>query len=189
MMRHLALLLMLAGPAFAGAGPSFAGSSETAGQSFSAAPMQLLERGVICQITAEGARPAPETEQGVINLVEPGRRIDVATEVVPAALGISFGIRFMLADDAPPMALRVVVTHPPMGSRAIERESWVTNAVPGAPGLSLFTFEYPYEMVEGAWTMALEAGGERLLEQHFSVVPAEAAAPVLAACAGPAPMS
>ena len=63
------------------------------------------------------------------------------------------------------------------------------RAAPGAPSLSLFTFEYAYEMVEGDWTMALEAGGERLLEQHFTVVPADAARPVLAACDGPAAMS
>ena len=177
-MRLAAILMMLAGPALAGSGLSFAEP-----------PVMLIERGVICQVTPEGARAAPETEQGIINLIEPGRRVDVATEVVPAALGISFGIRFTLAETAAPLALRVIVTHPPMGSRGVEVESWTTGAVPGAPSLSLFTFEYAYEMVEGDWTMALEAGGERLLEQHFTVVPADAARPVLAACDGPAAMS
>ncbi|SDH45084.1 DUF3859 domain-containing protein [Alloyangia pacifica] len=177
-MRAFAILMTLAGPALAGSGLSFA-----------EAPVVLLERGVICQVTPEGARPAPETEKGVINLISPGRRVDVATEVVPAALGISFGIRFTLDQAADPMALQVVVTHPPMGPRAVEVESWTTGAAPGEPSVSLFTFEYAYEMVEGAWTMALEANGERLLEQHFTVVPADAARPVLAACDGPAPMS
>jgi len=38
--------------------------------------------------------------------------------------------------------------------------------------------------VTGAWTMALEFEGERLMEQHFEVVPELAGAAVLSVCYG-----
>ena len=51
-------------------------------------------------------------------------------------------------------------------------------------GLNLFTFEYPYELVTGEWIMAIEEGGERLMEQRFEVVSELAAPAGLSVCYG-----
>lgn len=153
------------------------------------AGLRLLDHGVICQVVSEGTIAAPQTEQGRLNLIAQDRDIDVTTTLVPAELGISFGIRFISEGGGAPQPVSVVLTHPPMGPRGVTRQSWVTVLHPDDPGLALFTFEFPYEMVTGRWTLALEGEGVRLAEQGFDVVPAEAAATVLAACPGPVPMS
>ncbi|APX23447.1 MAG: DUF3859 domain-containing protein [Rhodobacteraceae bacterium] len=168
-----ALLAMLAGAAPAQTPRSFAND-----------PMILIDHGVICQVAAEGARPAPDTMVGEINLVRQTREMDVTTRVVPAKPGISFGIKFTLRPDTPPRDMNVIVTHPAMGPEGVTRESWTASVSGGRPSLNLFTFEFPYELVTGAWTMALEFEGERLMEQHFEVVPELAGAAVLSVCYG-----
>lgn len=123
--------------------------------------------GVICAIDTEGQRVAPGTESGVINVVPQGRAFDVVTDVVPAETGISFGIRTG-GMTAALLAARVEVTHPPMGSEGVTRQSW--DYVPGDPSLNLFTFEYPYEAVKGRWTFrVLGADGTVLAAQRFTV--------------------
>ncbi|MCR8547981.1 DUF3859 domain-containing protein [Salipiger sp. P9] len=155
-----------------------------AAESYAHDPMILIDHGVICQVTAQGARPAPDTLLGEINLIEQTRDMDVTTRVVPAKAGISFGIKFTLRPGTGERDMRVIVTHPPMGPEGITRESWTAAVSEGRSSLNLFTFEFPYEMVPGEWVMALEAEGERLMEQRFEVVPELAAPGVLSVCFG-----
>ncbi|GGG66752.1 hypothetical protein GCM10011415_12020 [Salipiger pallidus] len=147
-------------------------------------PAVLIDHGVICQISSEGSRPAPDTMVGQINLIEQTRDLDVTTQLVPATAGISFGIKFMLAPGAGTREATVIVTHPPMGEAGITRETWLSTVDEFSPSLNLFTFEFPYEMVPGPWVMALELDGERVLEQSFEVVSELAAPAVLSVCYG-----
>ncbi|MBN9889606.1 DUF3859 domain-containing protein [Salipiger abyssi] len=158
-------------------------AAETA-PSYAHDPLVLLDHGVICQVTTQGARPAPDTLMGEINLIDQSREMDVTTRVVPAKAGISFGIKFTLRPGAGARDMNVIVTHPPMGPEGITRESWTAPIAEGSSSLNLFTFEFPYEMVPGEWVMALEADGERLLEQRFEVVSELAAPAVLSVCYG-----
>lgn len=153
-------------------------------ESFAHDPLILLDYGVICQVTTQGARPAPDTLLGEINLIDQSREMDVTTRVVPAKAGISFGIKFALRPGAGARDMMVIVTHPPMGPEGMTRESWTAPIAEGSSSLNLFTFEFPYEMVPGDWVMALEADGERLMEQRFEVVSELAAPGVLSVCYG-----
>lgn len=152
--------------------------------SFTQAPVVLVDYGVICQTTPEGRREAPETLLGEINLIRQNQDMDVTTRVIPAKAGISFGVKFLLEPGAGAQDMRVVVRHPPMGEQGLERESWFATARDSGPSLNLFSFEYPYELVQGPWSFSLESEGAVLMEQHFTVVPPEAAPGVLAVCFG-----
>ena len=170
----IALTLTIAAPVFAAGGDVF----RVAGQVDYG--LTFDGYGVICAIDTEGRRAAPDTESGVINVVPQGQPFDVLTDVVPGELGISFGIRTSSVSAAL-MAARVEVTHPPMGANGVTRQSW--DYVPGDPSLNLFTFEYPYEAVEGAWTFrVLGADGTVLAARRFTVTDLSAAPAVARAC-------
>lgn len=163
--------------------PAWSQGAQSA-DSYTRDPMILIDHGVICHITRDGSRPAPDTVMGEINLIDQTRDMDVTTRVVPAKIGISFGIKFAVQPVAGDRDVRVIVTHPPMGPDGVTRESWITALSAGHGSLNLFTFEFPYELVTGDWTMAIEHEGVLLMEQQFQVVPELAAPGVVAACFG-----
>lgn len=159
-------------------------AAAAAAQSYAHEPVVMIDHGIICQVTPEGSREAPDTIMGAINLVGQNREMDITTRVVPAKTGISFGVKFTLLPGAGDRDVTVIVTHPPMGPEGITRETWVAPLAEGRNSLNLFTFEYPYELVTGEWIMAIEEGGERLMEQRFEVVSELAAPAVLSVCYG-----
>ena len=154
------------------------------GESYARDPVVIIDHGIICQVTPEGAREAPDTMMGAINLIEQTRDMDVTTRLVPAKAGISFGVKFTLRPGAGDRDVTILVTHPPMGPEGVTTESWISPLSEGRASLNLFTFEFPYEMVPGPWVMAIEADGERLMEQHFEVVSELAAPAALSVCYG-----
>jgi hypothetical protein len=166
----LAVAIVLAAPARAEPAPS--------------GPIQLDSHGVICELRPQGSRPAPGTVSGILNLIDQARDIDVVTNTVPAELGLSFGVRAMLADDAPAMMVDVVVTHPPMGPAGQTVETWGTTLLPGDMALNVFTFEAEWELVQGPWRFQLHQNGEVLLDQGFMVTPPGTVPAVQAACHG-----
>lgn len=174
-MRRLACLLLMCLAA-----PSAAATAD----SYVSDPLILIDHGVICQVTANGSRAAPETLLGEINLIDQTRDMDVTTRVVPAKAGISFGVKFTAAPGTGELPVTVIVTHPPMGDANMTRETWGALIQEGGSSMNLFTFEFPFEMVPGPWSMAIEADGRRLMEQHFEVVSELAAPAVLSVCYG-----
>lgn len=148
-----------------------------------------IEAGVICDITLDSQRPAPGTVSGVLNVVEQGRQIDVASTLVPAEIGLSFGIRAQLAEDAPGGTYTVIVTHPPMGDNGQTIETWEGTLAPGDPALNLFTFELPYELVEGDWRFQMALDGEIALQRDFTVLPKGSVPAVQQTCYGSQIMS
>ncbi|MFW2544358.1 DUF3859 domain-containing protein [Primorskyibacter sp. 2E107] len=154
-----------------------------------AAAIELVEFGVICEITTDGQRQAPLTESGVINSIDQSRAFDVTTTGVPAHLGLSFGLRILLPEGETSHGTRMSVTHPPLGKRGVTTQSWSAPLTPGAPALNLFTFEKPYEMVQGTWTFAVIDDRGKRLELSFEVLPPGSVPQVQTACFDPAPMS
>lgn len=155
-----------------------------ADESYARDPVVIIDHGVICQVTPDGSREAPDTMVGAINLIEQSRDMDVTTRVVPAKTGISFGVKFTLRPGAGDRSVAVIVSHPPMGPDGVTTETWIAPLSEGRASLNLFTFEFPYELVPGPWTMALEGEEGRLMEQHFEVVSELAAPAVLSVCYG-----
>ena len=178
-MRRLALIAALwAVPGFAQDGPSFV-----------VAPADLLEYGVICDVDIEGQQPAPDTESGSLNIIGEAEGVDVVTRLVPAELGLTFGVRLGMEEGAVPLAGRVVVEHPPLDPSGVTRESWSAELLPGGALVSLYSFEAAHELVTGRWIFRFEAGGEVLSEQHFDVVDAAAVPAVMDACFDGVPIS
>jgi hypothetical protein len=146
------------------------------------AQVALLEAGVVCPRETTGELlPAPGTEAGAIRMIEQATAFDTDARRVPMLDLLSFGFRVASTADAPQEAT-IVVTHPPMGPRAVTRQEWVDTLWPGEGSLNLFTFEEAYEKVPGPWTFAVEVAGEAVVEVSFDVVPAGASGPVEQVC-------
>ncbi len=179
-MRRLALsaALLWAVPGFAQDGPSFV-----------ADPVELLDFGVICDVEIAGREPAPGTESGTLNIVGDVQAMDVVTRVVPAQIGLTFGVRLEMPEGEAALSGRVVVEHPPLGPGAVTREVWSSELAPGGALVSLFSFEVARELVQGRWIFRYEAGGEVLSEQHFDVVEPAAAPHVMDVCFEAVPIS
>lgn len=135
-----------------------------------AADVRLLEAGIICPREARGELiEAPGTEAGHIRRIEEGLVFDLPDRIVPAMDDLSFGFRTALKPGAPPRAVTVVVTHPPMGPRGVEREEWEDVIGIGTNSLNLFTFEEDYEKVPGPWAFSIEIDGVPVVTVPFEV--------------------
>jgi hypothetical protein len=148
-----------------------------------------FEYGLICQVTAQGERSAPNTELGHINLINQDRRFDITTTQIPAQLGLSFGIRALFDGTTVPDKIDISVTHPPMGQAGITEQHWDAVISPDRPVLNVFSFEFPYEMVPGIWEFRLLHDGTELARQRFEVLETSTTAEVERMCFGASLMS
>ncbi|MEL7184301.1 MAG: DUF3859 domain-containing protein [Pseudomonadota bacterium] len=142
---------------------AFMGSTAHAG-------IRLIEAGIVCPRPTEGELvQAPGTEAGVIRKIKGSLFFDLNGRTVPTLDELSFGFRTGLKPGTPPQDVTIVVTHPPMGPRGIEREEWSDVLMPGVNNLNLFTFEHDYEKVPGDWTFAIEVDGQPVVSVAFQV--------------------
>jgi hypothetical protein len=155
-----------------------------AGAGEAAAQVRLVEAGIVCpRVTTGELVPAPGTEAGTIRRIDQETSFDLSVRSVPMMDDLSFGIRTALdRADPEPRAVTIVVTHPPMGPRGIERQEWEDVLVPGMDSLNLFTFEFPYEKVPGLWVFSVEVEGEPVVAVPFQVGGPDARAPVETVC-------
>ncbi|QPM91014.1 DUF3859 domain-containing protein [Pseudooceanicola algae] len=158
-------------------------ASAVPSRDFVSAPIELEEAGVYCPVDHVGRAAAPDTESGYILLMEGDQRVALHSRVVPASLGISFGVRIRHAPGAPMGNYRMVVTHPPYGPRNISVESWDPNISTGW-GVRSFQFEYDRELQVGPWSMELYQGDDLLMRQSFQVVPPQEAPEAIEICFG-----
>ncbi|MEM7641414.1 MAG: DUF3859 domain-containing protein [Pseudomonadota bacterium] len=148
-----------------------------------AAQVRLVEAGIVCPREPSGETlPAPGTEAGVIRQIDRDIGFDINARQVPALDFLSFGFRTTVKDGVDAQDVTIVVTHPPMGERAVTRQEWADILWPGDTNLNLFTFEEDYEKVLGPWAFSIEIDGEPVVTVPFTVVPAEASGPVQDVC-------
>lgn len=133
--------------------------------------VEALTRGLICAPPEAGRREAPDTAAGWIHV--PDAPIDIRAEgtTVPARLGIGFGVRFVLAGDAP-LLVRYEVSHPPLAPDGVTRQSWESPVMPGMPEQVFFQFDIPEELQPGSWSFTAFSGMTELFHAGFDVVPA-----------------
>ena len=110
--------------------------------------MSAFQAGMVCAPKVIGTTPAPDTVAGVTNVIEDLPPFVSAGRNVPAVLGMGFGI---LSGSKQQMLLDVlvVVTHPPMGDAGVTRESFYTEITNIGESMTLYQFDYAYELVEG----------------------------------------
>lgn len=125
--------------------------------------------GAFCAVEIVGEEVAEGTLSGTINLVDGPPEFYAAGPVVPAQIGIGFGIHLDVDPDFAGHAT-VTTTHPPMGTSGITSQTWQTTYTAGNLAYNGFTFEFDYELVVGPWTISAEADGREIYFAEFDVV-------------------
>lgn len=138
--------------------------------------------GVYCSSDPVRTEEAPETASGVVNIVPGIPEIRFAQTIVPAALGVGFGVLSRAPAGVLHDPVTITVTHPPFPESGIEVERWVTQIDGEGLNLTGFSFDIPEELVLGTWTFSAHAGGTELFHVTFEVVPPDLAPDVLADC-------
>jgi hypothetical protein len=131
-----------------------------------------------------GSRGAPETTKGSIYNVSDYRLVR-RTTCVPARLGVEFGVTLRDTESDPTglavRPVRIEIRHPPFtgeggGGRTLEAWSMSLREKPLYSG---WTFEVPYEVVAGHWTIEVFEDGRLLARQGFDVVGPDEGCPAL----------
>ncbi len=141
-----------------------------------------LVYGVYCAQEPERRDPAPETASGTINIVPAIPDFRFRQRLVPAEIGIGFGVLASAPPDTYLEPVTVTVTHPPYADTGITTERWVTD-IDEAPNLMGFSFDTASELVLGEWTFsAVNAEGEELYFVSFEVVAPELMPQIMSVC-------
>ncbi len=136
---------------------------------------ELVAYGVFDDVTTTGRIAAPGSSDGSIGVVSEYdvARPTVVTDRIPAQTGVRFGYTFVVTNrgtfDSVPVEVRV--THPPLelpdGGR-VTVDNWPMQAQ-GIPRLTGWRFDHDYELVPGAWTIAVLHEGAVVVEKTFCV--------------------
>lgn len=127
-------------------------------------------QGTFCAVDIVGEEAAEDTLSGTLNLVAAPPDFYATGPVVPAQIGIGFGVHVEVLPEHAGQ-VRVTTTHPPMGSEGVTRQSWITALNAGDVTYNGFTFEYSYELVEGQWSFTAETlDGQEIYHAAFTVI-------------------
>lgn len=159
------LRLCLVGLALVCSGPLRAQSVDQIGPLISS-----FKAGIFCAPTVVRTEPAPDTVAGVTNIIEDVPPLVSAGRNVPAVLGMGFGI-LSGAKQAMLLDVLIVVTHPPMGDAGVTRQSYYSDITNTGESMTLYQFDYDYELVQGPWTITATQGDTLLFRAGFTVVP------------------
>jgi hypothetical protein len=162
----------------------FGGVSVSAQEGDFVSPMLgFYEGGVICAQESVTTREAPDTVAGSTNVVEDAPPFVSEGRLVPAVLGIGFGVRAGLKDDLGQDGVTMTVTHPPLTGSGVTQQSFITSlGSKDSPGITFYQFDYPYELMLGEWTMTATVGDLVLYETKFTVVPPQTLPHLAGAC-------
>jgi len=135
----------------------------------------FFESGVICAPLSIGTRDAPDTVAGTTHVIEDAPPFVSNGRVVPAVLGIGFGVRAGMSSTIGQDNVIMQITHPPFSGSGATQQSFITSIGPeDAPGVTFYQFDYGYELAIGEWVMMAIAGETVLYEVTFNVVPPSA---------------
>lgn len=143
-----------------------------------------LVYGVYCADAPIEVQEAPETAAGVVNIMPGLPEFRAVTILVPAQIGIGFGVLVQAREGLVLDPAIVTITHPPYPDTGIEVERWVTAVDGEGPGLIGFSFEIDSELVPGRWTFETEHQGELLFRIDFEVVPPALLPDLAQGCSG-----
>ncbi len=175
MMRHIFLSSALA------IGWGVCGSAQTA--EFQSPLLGFYEAGVLCAQEGGEERTAPGTVAGTTHVIADAPPFVSNGRMVPAVIGIGFGVRAGLAGGFDQDGVVMTVTHPPFEGSGATTQSFTTHLrSDAAPGVTFYQFDYRYELALGDWTMKASYGGVTFYETTFTVVPPSALPELADAC-------
>ena len=143
-----------------------------------------LVYGVYCAEGPIDLEEAPDTAAGVVNIVPGIPEMRAVTTLVPAQIGIGFGVVVEARDGLFLDPATVTITHPPYPDTGIEVERWITSIDGDGPGLIGFSFEVESELVTGPWTFEAEHQGDLIFRIDFEVVPPALLPDLAQGCSG-----
>jgi hypothetical protein len=138
-----------------------------------------LEAGVFCALQTMDQRPAPGTRSGWLHV--PAEDVTFHwpdRQVVPAALGLAFGLWVQMAPGKPV----------PYGEMRVYRpgddlpDLWGHNFSDMGRTLAFFRFDTEAELIPGIWRFEGWDGARQLFQVEFEVVAAEKLPDIAGAC-------
>lgn len=141
-----------------------------------------LSYGVYCADPPVAREEAPGTAAGVVTVVPGLPEFRTETTVVPAEIGIAFGLVVEPRAGVVLDPVIVTITHPPYPGSGIEVEQWITTI--DGPSLVGFAFELESELVTGRWGFEGAQGDELLFVFEFEVVPPALLPELVQGCGG-----
>lgn len=153
------LLAFVATPLLAQNGPAYFDPSQV-----------NVTYGVFCAVQTEGVKEAPGTEAGAINLYSEVPEFEWNTALVPAMLGMTFGIKTDVLTDADLSGVFITVTHPPFPDSGTSEEVYITNFEVVGQNINAYSFDMPYEVQRGTWTFTATVEGKQIYSMDFKVV-------------------
>ncbi|MBU2992619.1 DUF3859 domain-containing protein [Octadecabacter sp. 1_MG-2023] len=143
----------------------------------------FYKAGVLCAIEGGVVRDAPNTVAGSTHVVEDAPPFVSEGRLVPAVIGVGFGVRAGIQGTLGQDNVVMTVTHPPLIGNGQTKQSFSTSI--GAeltPGITFYQFDYPYELALGDWTMTARSNGVTYYETTFTVVPPETLPELASVC-------
>jgi hypothetical protein len=138
-----------------------------------------LKFGVLCAVESVGKDEAPDTLSGFINLVDPSTDFDwPGQRVVPATIGLGFGVRVQAAPGVQIPEGEIRVYRPGMS----KPESWMTEIGDAGSTLAFFSFDTEPELMPGLWIMEGWDQDTRLFRVEFDIVPDTAKTAAFISC-------
>jgi len=140
--------------------------------------VQIVEFGTFHKTPSNALMLAPNTIAGMSHGVSEGTLIEKTTDI-HASIGTSFGLRIKIAGepDGAVVELGAKCIHPklsdPTSGRSSTVETWKIYPVIGRGGSSGyvgFTFDNPWELVPGKWTIQIFDQFTLLAEKTFDVI-------------------
>lgn len=140
--------------------------------------------GAFCQRPSVGEVPAPDTAAKKIDLIDGTPEIRWPGHVIPAAPGISFGVRTMTHDAESLWPVMIELTHPAFAESGTSHQTYYTTLGGSDASINAYSFDLPEELVTGTWTLTAVYAGDVLYSVNFEVVPAEALPEIANGCIG-----
>ncbi len=131
----------------------------------------VFDHGFFCALEPVSRDLAEDTVSGDVALVDHSPVFIGPGPDVPARIGIGMGVNVQMQPGSGGPAT-VEVQHPPMGPNAVTRQTW-QSTLSETDALYLgYSFDYPYELLTGRWTLSASANGRTVYAVTFNVVPA-----------------
>jgi Domain of unknown function (DUF3859) len=143
------------------------------------AAVASLSVGVFCALQTMDKLPAPGTLSGWIHV--PDGEISFHwpdRQVVPATLGIAFGVKARLNPGVAAPFAEMRVYRPGLATPEI----WATSMGDLGDSVAFFRFDTPEELAPGIWRFEAWDGATELYQVEFEVVPAAALPDIAEAC-------
>lgn len=173
LMRLFSVLALLPLSAHAQSGPSYFDPSQV-----------NITYGVFCAVQTEGTKDAPGTEAGAISLYTDVPDFEWATSVVPAMLGITFGVKVEILNGSDMDNILMSVTHPPFAGSGRVEDAYFTDFEIVNENINAFSFDEPYEMQPGDWVFVATQEGKQIYRMEFKVVDPSVIPTIAGACHG-----